>query len=456
MWKVFGAALLLLAALIPVVDGAISSGPMVIDSRDDWLRVGAVGNGTAEDPFRIEGLQFKLGESFVEPAISVRNVPDHAVFDRIIITTGRLGVVSQGSPNVTFENTTVRKTETAFEISNTTLRNVTITDNTVGVIGKDLRIEGAVFARNGRALEGSRIEVYRSTFDRNPSTIRAGPGSLLLNQSQVRGATVAVATEGAVRIQESFFDSNVVGFQYTGPTNQGSIRGSTFLNHSDAAVRIVKTGPGTWNFDASNNFWGRDLDGETAKPSPFGRGSPIDGPIAFDPVLEEPGMAIWAPGALFPANAGPSITVAGAVIEKLGVTDRLSVSLSVSDVDGIANVSFSAAGFTFDQWLGGEVTTSVQRSIDVPLGTNSTVFVFSASDMPGNVTVVSENVTYAPPPPPPSENETRPPPTPLEPQESPGLSGVLTGLAVATGAILTRKGSEGRGRLPGLRIDSKR
>lgn len=433
---------------IPIVV-AQADAPIVINSRDDWLRYGLIGSGTAADPFIVQQLRFDATHER-EVSLSIRDVPDHAVIREVLIVGGKTGILVKNAPNVQVENITVRRAQTAMELVNVSATRLTLAENSVGIAGTNVTITNSIFSENQVALQGTFMTLTDSRLTGNPEGYVMGEQKWLApKQAKPRiervliedSLSVAISAVNDLVIANVSFDRNGVGIRYVAPYNNASVTGSNFGEHRTMAMQI---GGGNWKFDAKGNFWGRDVDGEPTEPSPFGRGPPILGPIDYLPVAT--GAHDSAPrgpvGASFANTTGPNITdVSTRVFVRPEGTYGLLATFVLADPDGIASWTVQVGDHRERATESGLKEVTLERSY--PLAGNTSRVIVTATDMFANV--ARFNATYAlppPTPPPPVDEDPDAGLPPPPPAESP--AGTLPGLVAAVAAaawLRTRRAS---------------
>lgn len=408
-----------------------STTPTLIDSRDDWLRLGIPGNGTIEDPFVLEGLRFEMSRDAKVPALTIRDVPDHAIVRHVLVIGGQTGVFVKDAPNVFMQNITVRRATVGVHAINATVDHLSVLESPLGMRASRVVVNNSIFVDNEVAIQGDFVSANNSRFTNNANGIVVEEqGSLAIGEPTpiIRRSLFedsigrAIQYTGDVDILNSTFERNGVGIRYAGAWNNATIRGSNFGNHTKAAVQAVPTGGG-WSLDLSNNWWGFDSDGQPTAPSPFGYGPPVQGsdpslaaediPIEFDPIADAPFDALpeGQPGAVFPNASGPEFVELTFSFTPTGEdTQRVVLTGFASDPDGVASWSITGAGVTRKGSVERETKAEIAFTGEIPGSAEQVEFVLTATDLYGMTS--RTNLTARPTVPEEPANET--PPAPVE------------------------------------------
>ncbi|HLE96246.1 MAG TPA: right-handed parallel beta-helix repeat-containing protein [Candidatus Thermoplasmatota archaeon] len=433
-------------AATPVLASVVSSDPIVIDSRDDWIRLGFEGNGTKRDPYLVRDLRVELPIQGTATGILIKNVPDYAIVEDVLVSGGNVGIHIEKAGNVSIRNVTVARASTGVEVFGGRVSQINVLQNQLGIAGEDIVIESARIVGNRVGVDGTHVTIYNSTLDRNPQAVNL-EGTATTAKSIIRYSVISNSTGRGVRssapldVRNSTFENNDVGIAMRGTSNVVTVRGSNFGPHENAAILVERTDV-SWTLDAKNNFWGVDRSNESAKPSPFGVGAPVSGKVAYDPIAAEryvDAMPQNASGADF--SGRPNATFEDESQLQPTETDVfVAVRVLVRHPDGLLSWRVDVENDSVRGDLNGELEYNARRGFHLPLGTPSTNFSVEV------VTSYGEPFTYsrllAVPPPPPPEDNTTGLPQDGQQEESPPVHLVGIALAVASVALMKKRKKE--------------
>lgn len=448
-------------------DAYPTKGPITIDSRDDWTKHGLPGNGTEDDPFRIEHILIDARTDKRDKiGLSIDGVPDHAVVSDVLILGGKVGFALRGAPNVTVENVTVRRALTGFDLVGAHVSHVSVSGGDTGIVATESGIKDAYVARNSVGIRGVNLSLEDVVLDANAVGIQlmeqTPASTTYVNRTTIVGArAVGIQARGVVDVSESVFEGNVNGVRYYGQGESHragttttyhehyplTIEASAFGAHSENAILVER--PARQNgaiispkVAAVGNWWGIGADGLPAEPSPFGFGPPIsDGDvIEYAPVLSEHPSAGGATNGSIHSVPPPNVTVADATVSPVSGGREALVRIDIRDPLGIENWTLRVGSQVIHATPEGATDAVAARRVMLEGNATTIQARLDATNVFGRI--ATWNATVAPAPPPAVEEDSdavSPPSPPADPAESDALGLVLVVAVVGAAARLQRK-----------------